>query len=64
LVVGPRRSGENYAPDESDAVAHLAQSVAGALDTLAARDGAADPLAAIQERLNLIIALLQKDAAV
>ncbi len=36
LVLGPKRSGESYAPDESSAIAQLAQSVAGALDVLAA----------------------------
>ncbi len=59
LVVGPKRSGEHYAPDESDAVAHVAQSVAGALDTLDAV--ATDPLAKIQERLDSIVLLLKSN---
>ncbi len=31
LVLGPKRSGESYAPDESHAMMHLAHSVGGAL---------------------------------
>ena len=34
IVLGPRRSGEAYAPDESDAIAHLAHSLGAALDVL------------------------------
>jgi hypothetical protein len=34
LVLGPRRSGESYAPDESAAIAQLAYSVGGAFDLL------------------------------
>ena len=34
LVLGPKRSGESYTPDESHAIAQLAHSVAGALDVL------------------------------
>ena len=39
LVCGPKRDGEAYAPDESEALAALAHGVAGALDVLEARDG-------------------------
>jgi hypothetical protein len=34
LVLGPKRSGESYAPDESHAIMHLARSVGGALHIL------------------------------
>jgi len=34
LAIGPKRSGESYAPDESQAIATLAQGVATALDVL------------------------------
>lgn len=34
LVLGPKRSGESYAPDESDAIAQLAHDVGAALDVL------------------------------
>ncbi len=35
LVIGPKRSGESYAPDESNAIMQLAREVGGALHTLA-----------------------------
>ena len=34
LALGPKRSGESYAPDESAAIAQLAHAVAGAVDVL------------------------------
>lgn len=34
FIVGPKRSGESYAPDESEAIAHLAMGVGAALDAL------------------------------
>jgi hypothetical protein len=34
LVLGPKRSGESYAPDESHAITHLAHSVGGAFHIL------------------------------
>jgi hypothetical protein len=34
LVLGPKRSGESYAPDESHAITHLAHSVGSALHFL------------------------------
>ncbi len=37
LVVGPKRSDETYAPDESDAIAQLALSVGAALDMLSVK---------------------------
>jgi hypothetical protein len=39
LVCGPKRDGEAYAPDETDALGALAHGVAGALVLLEARDG-------------------------
>jgi hypothetical protein len=39
LVLGPKRSGESYAPDESDAVAQLAHDVGTALDVLSMKQG-------------------------
>lgn len=38
LVLGAKRSGESYAPDESKAIEQLAHSVGGALDVLAMRE--------------------------
>jgi hypothetical protein len=34
LVLGPKRSGESYAPDESHAIMHLAHNVGSALHIL------------------------------
>ncbi len=39
LVVGPKVSGESYAPDESDAIMQLARSAGLALDSLSAKNG-------------------------
>ncbi|MBV8148656.1 MAG: hypothetical protein JO092_06170, partial [Candidatus Eremiobacteraeota bacterium] len=36
IVLGPKRSADPYAPDESDAILHLAHGVGGALDVLSA----------------------------
>lgn len=64
LVLGPKRSGEAYAPDESQAIQHLAHSVAGALEVLGMKEPARvddlfeairalpDAIAAIIERSN------------
>jgi hypothetical protein len=51
LVLGPKRSGEAYAPDESKAIEQLAHSVAGALDVLSIekRSDHDDLLGAIRE---------------
>jgi len=38
LVCGPKRDGEAYAPDESEALAALAHGFGGALDVLEARE--------------------------
>lgn len=42
LVLGPKRSEEAYAPDESQAIEELAHGTAGALDILAQKSGPAD----------------------
>lgn len=39
LVLGPKRSGESYAPDESDAILQLAHGVGSTLDVLTLKDG-------------------------
>jgi hypothetical protein len=49
IVLGPKRSGGPYAPDESDAILHLAHGVGGAFDVLSAsghasRDGLLEAL--------------------
>lgn len=41
IVLGPKRSGDPYAPDESDAILHLAHGVGGALDLLSTNGHAA-----------------------
>lgn len=51
LAIGPRRSGETYAPDESAAIARLAHSVGAALDVLSAR---ADDSSDIRQSLDLL----------
>lgn len=39
IVLGARRSGESYAPDETSAISELAASLGAALDVFATRDG-------------------------
>ncbi|MBV8198975.1 MAG: hypothetical protein JO263_12655 [Candidatus Eremiobacteraeota bacterium] len=56
LVCGPKRDGETYAPDESDALLVLAHGVGGALDVLDAKaDRVPDP--AIAELCESVRAL-------
>lgn len=50
LVLGPKRSAETYAPDESKAIAQLAHSIAGALDVLSTKE--------TKERDDLLVAIL------
>ncbi len=57
LVLGPKRSGESYAPDESEAIAQLAHDAGAALDVLAMKDGKPaeglhDELRAIRESIK------------
>lgn len=46
LVCGPKRDGEAYAPDESEALAAMAHGVGSALDVLEARDGGSEAVLA------------------
>jgi hypothetical protein len=57
LVCGPKRDGQSYAPDESDALLALAHGVGTALDTLSSpSDGAVESL---QDILLLIVDKLE-----
>lgn len=56
VVLGPRSSGESYAPDETAAIAQLGHSLGAALDVLAAkhddpRDAILDELRSLREML-------------
>ncbi len=53
LVCGPKRDGEGYAPDESDALLALARGVGTALDTLSTQNG--DAIASLQATQGLIL---------
>ena len=44
LFLGPKRSQESYAPDESDAIEDLADHVGGVLDVLGHSPSSADPI--------------------
>ncbi len=58
LIRGPKRDGEAYAPDESEALQTLAQGVGTALDTLSSqRNGAIE---SIRENQALMLQELQK----
>lgn len=63
LSLGLKRSGEAYAPDESDAIAQLAHDAGSALDVLSMEREASQEsvLGAIRERLDAIVDLLQRD---
>jgi len=57
LVCGPKRDGQAYAPDESDALLALARGVGTALDTLSSpRDGATEQL---RDTLSIIVDKLE-----
>ena len=52
LVLGPKRSSESYAPDESEAIMQVAHGVAGALDMGTAQtDGALERMRELLETL-------------
>jgi hypothetical protein len=53
LVCGPKRDGEAYAPDESDALLALARGVGMALDTLSTQNG--DAIASLRATQGLIL---------
>lgn len=57
LVCGPKRDGEAYAPDESEALAALAHGVGTALDTLSNRNDSI--IASMQEMQALMLQELQ-----
>ena len=62
LVLGLKRSGEAYAPDESDAIMQLAHDAGAALDVLLTRhDAPHDALETIRSRLDVIVELLRRD---
>ncbi len=52
LALGPKRSGESYAPDESESIAQLALGVGAALDVLSAKRE--DSLAALVEAVRAL----------
>ena len=58
LICGPKRDGEAYAPDESDALQAVAHGVGTALDTLSSRDNGV--MESIREMLALMLQELQK----
>ncbi|MBV9233226.1 MAG: GAF domain-containing protein [Candidatus Eremiobacteraeota bacterium] len=59
LVIGPKRSAEPYAPDESDAIAHLAHGAGLALDALSLRSAEGkDVFEAICESNDRVIAAI------
>ncbi len=60
LVLGPKRNGESYAPDESDAIAQLAHDAGVSLDVLATKHETRDDalLEAIRELPQQIVNLL------
>ncbi len=64
LVMGPKASGETYAPDESDAIAQLAHAVGIALDGLLLRsDQSRDGVRAMLAGLKLVSQKLDGIAA-
>jgi hypothetical protein len=58
LVCGPKRDGETYAPDESDALLALAHGVGSALDVLEAK-GEHGPDPALTEICDSVRALAE-----
>lgn len=59
LVLGAKRSGESYAPDESAAIAELATSTAAALDVLSL-EGQGQPDAALERIESLLVSVLHR----
>ncbi|MBV9271283.1 MAG: hypothetical protein JO165_09315 [Candidatus Eremiobacteraeota bacterium] len=52
LVLGPKRCSESYAPDESEAIMHVAHGVAGALEVANGQsDGAMERIRELLETL-------------
>jgi hypothetical protein len=55
LICGPKRDGEAYAPDESDALLALAHGVGSALDVLSAnRNGESSALQEVRDELQVL----------
>ena len=52
VVCGPKRDGETYAPDETDAL--LALGVGGALDVLSAKSHGGDPMAELRDSIRAL----------
>ena len=70
VVLGARRSGETYAPDETAAISQLAASLGAALNVLATRDGkgaiedhVAAAINALREELVSAVTALRDDIA-
>ena len=66
LVLGAKRSGESYAPDESAAIAQLAHSVAGALEILSLKSDEAtvtDAIAGLRRELAALRRDLEQGSA-
>lgn len=59
LILGTKRSGESYAPDESAAIAELAHSAAAALDVLSTH-GRPKPDAALERIEELLVSVLDR----
>ena len=61
IVLGPKRSAESYAPDESDAIAHLAHGAGLAVDTLSLRSAErSDVFEAIRESNDRVITAIHE----
>jgi hypothetical protein len=58
LICGPKRDGETYAPDESEALLALAHGVGTALDTLSSQSNGV--VESIKETQALMLHELQK----
>jgi hypothetical protein len=66
MAVGPKRSGESYAPDESHAIAALAHAVATSVDVLSLADHTHEDvlLAAILDLRRVVAILTERIDAV
>lgn len=54
LVCGPKRDGETYAPDESDALLTLSHGVGGALDVLDSKAERGDSIAELRDSIRAL----------
>lgn len=66
LVLGPKRSGDSYAPDEFDAIRHVAHGIGAALDVAASRavhqEEGFESIETLAERLAQAVAKSLPDA--